>query len=318
MCQHRPPAGVCELSTQARVRSVWVARGTNSSAVYRLATLLPVLGLVGLFTLFPFAYAAVTSTHRVLLTLPGQTPFVGLQNYVQVLTDSSTLVAIRNTFVFTLLTVPGVTVLGLAVSLLLNESIRGFGILRALVLLPWSIPLVSAGIIWRLLLHGDFGALNGLLYQLGLVHSYVPWLSSPTLAMYAVALAHIWREFPLPAILFLAGLQVIPGDVVDAATVDGAGVWARFRHVTLPHLRGSLLIVLVYETMISISVFDLVYVLTGGGPGSATTLFSWYAYAATFTFLNLGQGAALSFLMAAALLIFIVAYLRILRVEEDV
>jgi multiple sugar transport system permease protein len=213
--------------------------------------------------------------------------------------------------------VVAVTGLGLAVALLLNQPIRGFGILRALVLLPWAIPLVSAGIIWRLMLHGDFGALNGLLLQFGLVHNYIAWLSDRHLAMGAVIVAHVWREFPLPAILFLAGLQVIPPDIIDAATVDGATAWQRFRHIALPLLKGPLLIVLVYETMVAVTVFDLVYVLTGGGPGSATTLFSWYAYVATFRFLNLGQGAALSFIMAAVLVVFILLYIRILRLSQQ-
>jgi ABC-type sugar transport system permease subunit len=280
-------------------------------------TILPVLALVALFTLFPFIYAAVTSTHRVLLTLPDQTPFIGLRNYVDVLQDPSAREAAWNALVFTAFAVIAVTALGLAVALLLNQRIRGFGILRALVLLPWAIPLVSAGIIWRLLLHGDFGAFNGLLLQLGLVHDYVAWLSNRHLALGTVIVAHVWREFPLPAILFLAGLQVIPPEVVDAATVDGANAWQRFRFIALPLLKGPLLIVLVYETMVGVTVFDLVYVLTGGGPGSATTLFSWYAYATTFHFLNLGQGAALSFIMAAVLVVFILIYLRVLRVGQE-
>jgi ABC-type sugar transport system permease subunit len=306
------------MSTRLSVRRdlLWSAKGAGASPTYRALTILPVLIVVGLFTLFPFAYAAITSTRRVLLTLPGHTPFIGLRNYVQVLTDSTTHIALKNTMVFTLLTVPSVLLLGLLVALLLNQQMRGFGILRGLVLLPWSIPLVSAGIIWRLLLHGDFGALNGLLYQAGAIHSYIPWLSTPRLAMYAVAFAHVWREFPLPAILILAGLQVIPREVVEAAKVEGANAWARFRHILLPWLKGPLLIILVYETMISVSVFDLVYVLTGGGPGSATTLFSWLTYASTFTFLNLGHGAALSFIMATVLLTFIALYLRMVRVEE--
>jgi len=133
--------------------------------------------------------------------------------------------------------------------------------------------------------------------------------------MQAVALAHVWREFPLPAILILAGLQVIPREIMEAATAEGAGAWARFWHILLPWLKGPLLIILVYETMISVSVFDLVYVLTGGGPGSATTLFSWHTYTSTFTFLNLGHGAALSFIMAGALVAFIALTLRLIRVE---
>jgi multiple sugar transport system permease protein len=276
-----------------------------------------VVVLIALFTLFPLLYALFTSLQRVLLTQPESSPFVGLENYADVLGEAAFANAAKNTLWFAAVSVPLVTTVGLAVALLLNQRIKGFGILRVLVLLPWSIPLVSAGIMWRLLLHGNFGALNGALLQLGVIDSYTAWLSSPKLAMWSVIVVHIWREFPLPAILFLAALQTIPTDVIDAAKVDGAGAWSRFRHVVLPLLKGPLLIVLVYETMIAIAVFDLVYVLTGGGPGSATTLISWFAYAVSFKFLNLGQGAALSFLISAAILVLIVAYIRILRLQED-
>jgi multiple sugar transport system permease protein len=293
------------------------AKVFRRSRLYTWGTIIPVLALVALFTLFPFVYAAVNSTRQRILTIPGHEPFVGLRNYEQVIGSDTFDVAARNTLVFLLLTVPTVTALGLGVALLLNQRVRGFGVLVALVLLPWSIPLVSAGIMWRLLLHGNFGALNGLLLELGIVDSYVPWLSDSGKAMFSVALAHVWREFPLPAILFLAGLQTITPEVLEAARLDRASAWQRFRYVTLPLLKAPLLIVLVYETMISISIFDLVYVLTGGGPGTSTTLFSWYAYTSTFKFLNLGHGAALSFLMTAVLIVAIVIYLRILRVREE-
>jgi multiple sugar transport system permease protein len=293
------------------------AKVFRSSRLYSWGTILPVFALVALFTLFPFVYAAVNSTRQRILTIPAHQPFVGLKNYEQVISDDTFDIAVRNTFVFLLLTVPIVTALGLGVALLLNQRVRGFGVLVALVLLPWSIPLVSAGIIWRLLLHGNFGSLNGLLLDLGIIDSYVPWLSDPDLAMGAVAMAHIWREFPLPTILFLAGLQTITPEILEAAWLDRATAWQRFRYVTLPLLKAPLLIVLVYETMIAISVFDLVYVLTGGGPGTSTTLFSWYAYTSTFKFLNLGHGAALSFLMTAVLLLAIVVYMRVVRVREQ-
>jgi multiple sugar transport system permease protein len=303
---------------------VATATATRSSKVFRSprlytwGTILPVAALVALFTLFPFVYAAVNSTRQRILTIPAHQPFVGLKNYEQVISSDTFDIAVRNTFVFLLLTVPTVTALGLGVALLLNQRVRGFGVLVALVLLPWSIPLVSAGIIWRLLLHGNFGSLNGLLLDLGIIDSYVPWLSNPDLAMGAVAVAHLWREFPLPTILFLAGLQTITPEILEAARLDRATAWQRFRYVTLPLLKAPLLIVLVYETMIAISVFDLVYVLTGGGPGTSTTLFSWYAYTSTFKFLNLGHGAALSFLMTGVLLIAIVVYLRVVRLREEV
>jgi len=297
--------------TAARVR-----RGHWTPKAYAWATLTPVLILVGLFTVFPFAYAAVTSVRRVLLTLADR-PFVGLRNYEQVIANDTFQIAFKNTLVFTVIAVPLVTAIGLAVAVLLNQRLKGFGVLLALVILPWSIPLVSAGIIWRLLLHGNFGAVNGALLEVGAIDSYVSFLSRSTeTAMASVLLAHVWREFPLPAILFLAGLQAIPPDVMDAATADGATAWQRFRRVTLPLLKAPLLIVLVYETMIALAMFDLVYVLTGGGPGTGTTLFAWFTYTSTFRFLNFGHGAALSFMMAAVLLVSILFYLRLVRPEE--
>jgi multiple sugar transport system permease protein len=293
-------------------RTFRLAGGT----AYGWLTVTPVLAVIALFTLFPFLYAAINSLHLHILTLPGS-PFVGLQNYRTALSDSAVHSAAVTSLIFVAIAVPVVTALGLAVAVLLNQRVKGFGILLVLVLLPWSVPTVSAGIMWRLLLHGEFGAIDGLLYRLGAIDNYVQWLSSSKLALASVALVHVWREFPLPAILFLAALQTIPNELHEAAQLDRATAWQRFRHVTLPLLKAPLLIVLIYETMIAISAFDLVYVLTGGGPGSATTLFSWYVYTVTFKFLDLGQGAALSFIMAAVLVLFIVAYARIVRVQED-
>ena len=290
--------------------------GRRAPNLYAWATILPVLILVAAFTLYPFGFAASMGVRKYILTQPNVHPFVGLRNFEQVIGDELFSVSARNTLTFTLLSVPLVTLLGLSVALLLNNRLRGFGVLRALVLLPWAIPLVSAGIIWKLILHGQFGSLSGLLYQFGLIEQYIPWLSNANLAMLSVVFAHLWREFPLPVILFLAGLQNIPPELYDAAKVDGAGAWARFRWVTLPLLRAPLLVVVIYETMIGVAVFDMVYVLTGGGPGSATTLISWFAYTATFKFLNLGHGAALSFIIAIALALLIIVYLRVLPRQE--
>jgi multiple sugar transport system permease protein len=283
---------------------------------YSWLTLAPVLALVALFTLFPFGYAAWTSVHRHVLVLEGR-PYVGLRNYRNAIDDPLFSGSIKTSLIFVAVAVPVATLLGLLVALLLNQRVRGFGILLVLVLLPWSVPTVSAGIMWRLLLHGDFGAIDGFLYRIGAIDSYVQWLSSPRLAMVSVIAVHVWREFPLPAILFLAGLQTISPELAEAARLDRANAWERFRYVTLPLLKWPLLIVLVYETIVALSVFDLVYVLTGGGPGSATTLFSWFVYTATFKYLNFGEGAALSFIMAAVLIAFIVVYMRIVRVREE-
>lgn len=279
-------------------------------------TVAPVLALVALFTLFPFFYALLTSFHRHVLTLPG-TPYVGLGNYRTAVSDPMVHSSAKTSLIFVAAAVPLVTLLGLGVALLLNQRVKGFGILLVLVLLPWSVPTVSAGIMWRLLLQGDFGAVDGFLYRIHAIDNYVQWLSSSKLAFLSVVLVHVWREFPLPTILFLAGLQTIPPELTEAARLDRTTAWQRFRFVTLPLLKAPLLIVLIYETMIAISVFDVVYVLTGGGPGSATTLYSWYTYTVTFKFLDLGMGAALSFLMAAVLIVFIVSYLLVVRLREE-
>jgi len=211
--------------------------------------------------------------------------------------------------------VPGVMVFGLLASLLLNEAFAGARILRVAILLPWAMPAVVSGIVWRWILNGDYGILNSLLFQFGIVHDYIPWLSQPVLARISLAVAHIWREGPLAAIFFLAGLQTISPDLYSAAAVDGAGRVAAFRRITVPLLRPTILIVLVYETIVAATTFDLVYVMTGGGPADATSLISWYAYAEVFKFLDLGTGAALAFLIAMVGLILL--YLRVLRSEEQ-
>jgi ABC-type sugar transport system permease subunit len=284
--------------------------------LYRWATTAPVLVWVAVFTLFPFAYAAYLSLHKYHLIQPDH-PFTGLRNFARVIGDELFGVAFANSLVFTAAGVTLVAGGGLAIALLLNQRLPGFGILRAIVLLPWALPLVSAGIIWKLMLHANFGAINGLLLQFGFIDSYMTFFSRMPHAMLAVIFAHLWREVPLAAILFLAGLQTINPDYYDAAKVDGAGTWTSFRFVTLPLLRWTLLIVAIYETMIGLAVFDLVYILTGGGPGSGTTLISWLAWITTFKSLNLGQGAALSFLMALVLGGLIWLYLRILRPDDQ-
>jgi multiple sugar transport system permease protein len=293
------------------------ATGYRLSAFYSWLLILPPLALTAFFSVYPFIVAVDASTHRILLTRPKQQPYIGLDNFREVLRVAEFRDAAVNTAVFAAMTVPAVTLLGLGVALLLNQRLPGFGVLRWIVLLPWAIPLVGAGTMWRLLLHGNTGALNGLLLELGIIDEYITWLSKPTLAMIAVTLAHLWREFPLAAILFLAGRQAIASELYDVARIDGAGTFALFRGITLPLLRPTLVIVLVYETVVSVSVFDLLYVLTGGGPGSATTVLGWYAYATTFKFYNLGQGAALSLLMAAAILVLIVLYSVVLPTREE-
>ena len=165
-------------------------------------------------------------------------------------------------------------------------------------------------------MNSDFGILSGLLFKFGLINEYIPFLADPNLAKLSMVMATIWKEGPLAAIFLLAGLQLIPSELYEAARMDGGSGWRIFRFVTLPLLRPILLIVVIYETITAILVFDLIYVLTGGGPGDSTSMISWFAYAEIFKFLNLGHGVALAIVIAFIILILILIYLRVIRSEE--
>lgn len=291
-------------------------RRTYREARYAYATVLPVVALVALFTLYPLGSALVTSLREVVLYRPESTPFVGLKNYVDVIRSEFFASAWQHTLTFAAGAVPLATVLGFGIAHLLNSRTRMASFLNVAILLPWAIPTVISGIIWAWIFNSSYGAFNGALYSFGIIEGYVPWLSRPTTALLSVLFAHVWKEVPLTSILYLAALQAIPDELFDAARADGAGTLAALRHVTIPLLIPTTLILVVYETMIAIVTFDLLYVMTGGGPGGATSLISYYMYSSMFTSFNFGRGAALAVLLAASLVVFIALYMRLLRSEE--
>jgi ABC-type sugar transport system permease subunit len=256
------------------------------------------------------------SFYRYLLTRPGDHPFVGFQNFVNVTTSYYFKNSITVTAVYSIAAVIGVILFGLGVALLLNSKIKIAGPLKVVILLPWALPAVVSGLLWKWILNADFGILNGILYALGLIDNYIPFLADPTLAKISLIMAHIWKEGPLVAIFFLAGLQLIPEELYESAKIDGGGGWRIFRLITLPLLLPVLLVVAVYETMTAILTFDTIYVMTGGGPADATALISWFAYAEIFKSLNLGHGVALAIIIALITLVLILLYLRVLRTEE--
>jgi multiple sugar transport system permease protein len=285
---------------------------------YPYGFVLPALLVIGLFTIYPVLYALRISAFQYVLTKPNSHPFIGLKNFEDVVTSYYFNTALTNTGVYTIASVAGVLLFGLLVALLLNTKIRSVNALKIIILLPWAIPAVVAGLMWKWILNSDFGIFNAVLYSLGAIDSYLPFLADPALAKLSLVLAHIWKEGPLAAIFLLAGLQLIPNEYYEAAKIDGGSSLSVFRFITLPLLRPILLVVLVYETMTAILTFDLVYVLTGGGPGDATSLISWFAYAEIFKSLNLGTGIALSIIIALITLVLIVLYMRALRTEDTI
>jgi multiple sugar transport system permease protein len=284
--------------------------------IYPYISILPVALVIALFAIYPIIYAIRMSFYQYLLTRPNDHPFVGLGNFIDVITSYYFKNSIQITAIYTIGAVIGVIIYGLGVALLMNTKVRLSTPLKIVILLPWALPAVVSGLLWKWILNADFGILNGMLYALGLIDNYIPFLAIPTLAKVSLVMAHIWKEGPLVAIFFLAGLQLIPDELYEAARIDGGSGWRIFRLVTLPLLRPIFLIVMVYETMTAILTFDTIYVMTGGGPANSTALISWFAYAEIFKSLNLGRGIALAIIIALITLVLIILYLRVLRTEE--
>lgn len=285
-----------------KLRPRWLNYEHRSAALL----LFPVMAVLFIVAVFPIVYSFYVSLFDINLTRPMSQPFVGLANYVDLFGSREFWRITGKTVYFTVLSVTVIAVLSVLIALLLNEKFRGQPLLMAILLVPWAIPTVANGLMWRWIYNGEFGALNGILYQLGLIDQYMTWLADPSKAIPLIANAFIWREMPLAVILVLVSMKAINEDNYKAATVDGANVVQRFFHVTLPAIQPGLMLVFIYESMLAIRHFDLFFLLTQGGPSNASHVVAWEIFEDTFRNLNFGSGAALSYIMALAT--FVIAY----------
>jgi ABC-type sugar transport system permease subunit len=203
-------------------------------------------------------------------------------------------------------------VLGFLIALVLNQKFVGRGFVRAFILLPWAIPTIVNGILWEWIYNANYGALNGLLFQLGMIDNYKNWLGEPWLALNMIIIADTWKMTPFYVILYLAGLQTIPRELYDSAKIDGAGIWKRFLHITLPMLKPIILVILVLRTMQAFKVFDIIYIMTKGGPSGGTMVISFYTYIESFGNLNFGYGSAMSFIIAVIIISIAALYKKLL------
>ena len=297
-----------------RVKSSYARPGLGLSYDERSALLfvLPLAGVLFVVAVFPIVYSFYISLFDLKLTRPHRTPFVWLNNYVTVLSDPHFWDAVQRTVVFSVMAVVAISVLALLIALLLNEEFPGRRILSAVLLIPWAIPYVANALMWKWIYDSNYGALNGLLYQLDFINSYMVWLGDPNKTLPLIANAFIWKEVPLAVILLLVGLKTIPADLYSAAKVDGANSFQRFFHVTLPALAPSFALVFIYETMMAIRHFDLFFILTEGGPGDASHVVAWRIYVETFRNLSFGTGAAMSYILALATLALSYVFIRTL------
>lgn len=271
--------------------------------------LLPVLIPVAALTLYPVAHALWTSLHQVMLLFPEE-EFVGLANYENVLTGPYFLVALKNSLIFTAAAAPAAVVLGTATALFLNRSFFGVAALRSIILIPWALPGAISAVLWVWVFHPSWGVINSLLFEVGAIDRSIQWLSNPRLALVSVIVAHVWTQIPFTVVLTMAALSTLNPELTEAARIDGANRWQQFRHVVFPHIKAIAVVLLIYNALTAFTSYDIVYAMTGGGPGTATTLLSFQIWKESFSMYDFGAGSAVAFIVVMISAFFIVAITR--------
>jgi multiple sugar transport system permease protein len=245
-----------------------------------------------------------------------QPVFTGLSNYGRMIQDGRFWQTIANTMVFTLSTLILELILGMGIALVLNQAFRGRGAVRTIAILPWALPTALIATTWAWIFNDQFGVVNDLLLRLGIIQTGINWLGNPVPAMISVIIADVWKTTSFVAILLLAGLQSISNDLYEAHSIDGASPWQSFRQITLPLLMPQILIASLFRFAQAFGIFDLIQVMTGGGPGGATETVSIYIYATVMRYLDFGYGAALvvvTFLLLIAVVALAAFFLSKLR-----
>ncbi|MGL5941260.1 MAG: carbohydrate ABC transporter permease [Waterburya sp.] len=255
--------------------------------------LFPALLILGLVFIYPIARAFWLSFFTENLGTQLQAEFSGLSNYQRMLGDGRFWQSLYNTSVFTVISVILELLLGLGVALILNKSFFGRGVVRTIAIIPWALPTAIMGLAWAWIFNDQYGVVNDIFSRLGLINTGINWLGTPALAMTALIVADVWKTTPFISIILLAGLQSIPEDLYEAHRMDGASPWQSFSQITLPLLMPQILIALLFRFAQSFGIFDLVQVMTGGGPAGTTETVSIYIYSTVMRYLDFGYGAAL-------------------------
>ena len=273
--------------------------------------LLPALTILGLIFIYPIARAFWLSWFTENLGTQLQPVFSGLSNYQRMIGDGRFWQSLWNTSVFTFASVILELILGLGVALVLNKSFFGRGVVRTAAIIPWALPTAVMGLAWAWIFNDQYGVVNDILLRLGLIDTRINWLGTPTLAMIALIVADVWKTTPFISIILLAGLQSISEDLYEAHRMDGASPWQSFVQITLPLLMPQILIALLFRFAQSFGIFDLVQVMTGGGPAGSTETVSIYIYSTVMRYLDFGYGAALV-VVTFILLVLVVAIISLL------
>ncbi|MBP8932578.1 MAG: sugar ABC transporter permease [Paracoccus sp.] len=278
--------------------------------VMPLALLSPAVLVTLAIVFFPMIQTAWMSLHEYVLFRPKKFDWVGLQNYFAVFQDEVFWISLRHTVIWIAITVPAQALLGLATALLLNQPFPWRPLARALIIIPWALPSVVIALMWAWIYDSNYGILNDLLLRIGLLETSIPWLANPDTALYAIILTLTWQGFPFFAVMILAGLQSIPRSYYEAASLDGASSLRQFWHITLPGISGVLFTAFLLRVIWVANSMDVIFVMTGGGPGYATYTLPLYAFIEARTNLDFGYGSALAMTFTILLLGIVVLYLR--------
>jgi multiple sugar transport system permease protein len=302
--------------SRGETRGSAVARGGAPDAAFRYGMTLPTIIALSLVVAFPLAFALFVSTHDYDLTEGGIGAFTGIENYARTLGDDLFAIAARNTFVLAVSVVVIELVIALGLSLLLNQpGLRFRNLYLAILLIPLLVSPIAVGLIWRLLLHPDLGAVSWVLGLFGLPKQ--EWLSGQATAMPTIIGVDVWHETSLMIVIILAGLTALPRDPIEAAAVDGASPWQTFWTVKLPLLAPVLLVAVLIRMIAAMKTYDLIYILTRGGPGSSTETISYSIWKNAFTSLDMGRSAAASFLLLAVILLLTLLLVRVMDIGGD-
>lgn len=270
----------------------------------------PTVAVLFALSVYPLFYAVKTSFQ----TSDGAK--ISLDNFTRLFSDGFFFSAMAHTFVFAAIALTLEFLIGLSLALLLDSRLRGRNVFRALLLVPMMLPPVVVGVVWRLMLNSDFGAINGTLKGFGIDTTSFTWTASPKLAFLSIVVVDVWQWTPFMFLILLAGLQAIPSEPYEAALIDGSTAWQTFKNITLPLLKPAILIALLLRTMDLLRVFDSIFILTEGGPGFATETISLYIYRTAFRFGDFGYATAMSFVLLILTNIISVIYIRLLQKQE--
>jgi multiple sugar transport system permease protein/N,N'-diacetylchitobiose transport system permease protein len=292
-------------------------RARTREGRYAFLLLIPSIVVVFGIVIYPIIKTLITSFYAVKSPFPAAWPGVGLRNYTTALSQGEFWSSVLRTLYFTGVSTALEVLFGLGIALLLNARLRMRWLFRTIVVMPWALPTIVNAALWKYVFNAQYGVMNAALTQLHLAHSYRAWFSHPFLALNIVIAADVWKNTSLVAFFLLAGLTTIPRDLYEAARIDGESAWGSFLRITLPLLKPAILVVLVLRTIEAFKVFDIIYVMTGGGPVNGTESVAFYTYEQAFSNEFFGYGAALSYLIVLFVLALAIVYMRLLRSDRE-